>query len=158
METLSLSQQKKKIKALRYLWQLNEQRINERNLELQGQEKKLQLIKKAFNGVEVLITQCEEKVSKAFSPGSLISPEDIMNINDFLMGQKQKKQMLQSESDNAEKVCEKTKDILIELNVERRLLGEKIEQKQESTIQMLNSMELQEVEDLFLSRMERKAI
>ena len=158
METLSLSQQKKKIKALRYLWQLNEQRINERNLELQGQEKKLQLIKKAFNGVEVLITQCEEKVSKAFSPGSLISPEDIMNINDFLMGQQQKKQMLQSESDNAEKVCEKTKDILIELNVERRLLGEKIEQKQESTIQMLNSMELQEVEDLFLSRMERKAI
>ena len=158
MDAQSLSQQKKKIKALRYLWQLNEQRINERNLELQGQEKKLAIITHAFNEVEMLIMQCEEKVSKAFSPGSLISPEDIMNINDFIVGQRLKKQLLQSESDNAENICEKTKDILIELNVERRLLGEKIEQKQESTIQMLNSMEMKEVEDLFLSRMERKAI
>ena len=158
MEAKSLSQQNKKIKALRYLWQLNEQRINEKNLELQGQEKKLAIITRAFNEVEILITQCEGKVSKAFSPGSLISPEDIMNINDFVVGQRLKKQLLQSESDNAEKIFEKTKDILIELNVERRLLGEKIEKKQESTIQMLNSMELKEVEDLFLSRMERKAI
>ncbi len=158
MEAQSLSQQNKKIKALRYLWQLNEQRINERNLELQGQEKKLKILTNAFNEVEILITQCEEKVSKAFSPGSLISPEDIMNINDFIVGQRQKKQLLKSESDNAERICEKTKDILIELNVERRLLGEKIEQKQESTILMLNSMELKEVEDLFLSRMERKTI
>ena len=122
------------------------------------QQQQQGMMQNACNNIEAAIMECEGKVSQAFSPGSFVSPEDIMNINDFIMGQRLKKQLLQSESDNAEKICEKTKNILIELNVERRLLGEKIEQKQESTIQMLNSMELKEVEDLFLSRMERKAI
>ena len=151
-------QEQKKLKALRYLWQKNEQAISENNQTLSKQHVVLEKLQQEGNRIYQVIDQCEDKITKAFLPGSFVAPNDVMQINEFILGQRLQKHGIDDKISDIKIGCEKLQETILGLNIERRLLGEKIEQKKQRTIQMLNSAEYKEVEDLFLARVVKGSV
>ncbi|OUS29803.1 hypothetical protein A9Q99_08215 [Gammaproteobacteria bacterium 45_16_T64] len=151
----TVKDEKRKIRALRFLHQENEQRIGNKNRELISASDMVNTLIERCNQIALLIENSQKRLAETLAPGGIIAPNSVMQIHHFITEQSTQESYVKEELKDARNRYDELHSELTSLNVERRLLREKIEQKEQETIQMLNSVEYSEVEDLFLARMAR---